>query len=466
MKRPSPARLAAARVLERVEAEGAFAPIAASSEFRSLGLSQRDRKLATEIINGVLRWRGRLDFYLAHFSKRKLESLSPWIRNALRIAAYQVLFLSSVPHPVALSESVEIAKAKERYAAGFVNGVLRSFLAGRGSVRFPDPGRDVAGWLSTWESHPRWLVERWIAAWGVDGAAALCAANNRPAEVTLRVNIARTTVQKVKDALSASGIENLPGSFCPSAIRIEGAGDVARLPGFEEGHFYVQDEGSQLVAWAVDPGGRERIADLCAGPGGKTTHLAELWRSRAQRADEPGEPPITAFEIHPHRASLIEQSARRLGHERYIRVFARDAKEADPQAHGLFSRVLVDAPCTGTGVLRRRPDLRWQKQPSDIAPLVAEQRELLACAAKLVAPGGTLVYATCSLEPEENVENAKWFLSEFSNFEPTSLLPALPEPARSRLAGSRFGPEGSWIQLAPHLDGTDGMFIFRTMRRV
>ncbi len=463
MRGPSRARLAAAHVLERVETKGAFAPIALTSAIQSHDLAPMDRNLATEIVYGVLRWRGRLDFYLSRFSKRRIGSLSPWVRNAMRIGAFHVLFHDSVPIPVALSESVELAKVKERYAAGYVNAVLRAFVRGRASVRFPDPDKDIASYLETWESHPRWLVERWLAAWGNEGARSLCATNNAPADITLRVNVAKTSVEDVRAGLLSVGIEPSMGRLTPHALRVRAAGSVEGLPGFEQGLFHIQDEGSQLVGWAVAPDGRGPIADVCAGPGGKTTHLAELWHVRSGRTEPPVSAPIVAFDLHDHRTALITSSAARLGLDRLIRVHTADARAISPDVYGTFSRVLVDAPCTGTGVLRRRPDLRWQKSPEDVAALVQTQREILTGAERLVAKGGTLVYSTCSLEPEENIENARWFLARFPEFRPESMADDLPSLAN--LARDRFALDGAALQLAPHLDGTDGMFIFRAIRR-
>lgn len=455
MAAPSPARTAALKALVRVEQDRAYAPLALSA---ALGpsLSRRDRALATELVYGTLRWQGQIDYYLQAFSHRPLDKLSAWSRAALRLAVYQALFMDSVPLPVAASESVLLVKEREPWAAGYVNGVLRAFSRGWQEVAFPDPGENPAAYLAAAASHPQWLVARWLSRWGFERTEQICRSNNRAAPVTVRVNGTVTGVDSLKEAFARARIPVERGRLSPSALRLQRTGAVQGLPGFEAGHFQVQDESSQLVAWVVDPHPGHRVADLCAGPGGKSTHLAELL---ALRGAGPQDPPVTAVELHPHKARLIEESAARLGLSERIRTLAADARELGPQ-HGVFDRVLVDVPCSGTGVLRRRPDLRWQRGAEDLPALVKLQRELLRAAARVTAPGGVLVYSTCSLEPEENREVFEWFLREFPEFEPSPIQGFLPEPARSRLSAA-----GPVLEILPDEFETDGFFIFRAARR-
>ena len=461
---PAPARRVALSVLVRVEGEGAFAPLALDAEAREARLAPRDRRLATELVYGTLRWRGRLDHLLAPFSSRPWSSLSPWVRNALRLAAYQVLFLRSVPAAVAGDECVALVKERERWAAGFANAVFRAFLRGWEQVSFPDPATEPVAYIAAWHSHPEWLVRRWCARFGAEACAALCSANNAVPPLTLRVNLTRTDAGRLRAALEANGARVEPGRLVPEALTVHGTGGVESLPGFAQGHFQVQDESSQLVAWVVDPPAGGRTVDLCAAPGGKATHLAERLLAAGGPDAGAAEPRIYAYDLHPRRLGLIAQNARRLGVDGVIRLEARDAAAVTAEEVGHFERVLLDAPCSGTGVLRRRPDLRWQKSTGEIASLVAAQRRLLAGAARLVAPGGALVYTTCSLEPEENEENAAWFLREHADFRPAPLRPLLPPPAGRHFTDERFSLEGSALQLLPHVDGVDGFFIFRAVR--
>lgn len=458
-RRASPARRVALDALVAVEGQGAYAPQALGGRLERSGLSPRDRRLATELVYGVTRWRGRIDYSLHLYSKRPLERLTPCVRNALRLAAYQALFLRAVPGPVACSESVLLVKEREPWAAGYVNAVCRSLLR-EGEAPLPDPERAPAEHLAARHSHPLWLVDRWLARLGFDQTAALVEANNAAAAVTLRVNALRARPEEVEAELAARGIRVERGSLSPSALRIEGAGAVDELPGFAQGRFQVQDEGSQLVAWAVDPPAGGAVADVCAGPGGKATHLAEL---AALRGESEG-PRVWAFDVHPHRVELVIESARRLGVEKFVAAEVADARNLGALGLPPFDRVLVDAPCTGTGVLRRRPDLRWRRTPADLDALVTLQRELLVEAARLTKVGGALVYSTCSLEEEENIQNAAWFLETHPGFRPSPVAAHLPAPAQAALAEHRFALEGSALQLWPHLDGTDGMFIFRAVR--
>lgn len=454
----SPARRAALLALVRVDEARAFGPEALTAAFREHAIDGRDRAFATELAGGVLRWRKLLDHLIGAFSRRPVHRISPWTRNALRLGAYQVRFLASVPGPVACHETVELVKEREPWAAGFANGVCRALVERHGEVQLPDPADDPVRAVSVAASHPEWLVARWIARLGLDETITLCRTNNEPPAVTLRVNLARTSRDRVAAELARAGIEVVEGEYSPAALRIRGGGAVEELPGFREGHFQVQDESSQLVAWSLAPAGG-RVADLCAAPGGKTTHLAELFASRSPEA--PQTPRIVAFDRHPARLARVAENASRLGLSPWIDVRAGDAGELDPRETGLFERVLVDAPCSGTGVLRRRPDLRWRKEAGDLEALVAAQRRLLARAADLVAPGGALLYTTCSIEPEENEEAAAWFLSVRADFVASPFLHLLPEPAKGRLGKERFGLDGATLQLYPHRDGVDGFFLFR-----
>lgn len=458
MSRPSPARLAALRALVRVETDRAYAPLALAGALTQARLERRDRALATELVYGVLRWRGRIDYCLERISTRPLSKLSPWVRGALRLAAYQLLFLDSVPVPVTCSETVLLVKEKEPWAAPFANGVCRSLARNFRELAFPDPQSDPVSYLATVHSHPQWLVKRWHARWGFERALAVCESDNRPAPVTVRVNLARTDVEDLTARLKAHGVDVEPGRLSPAALRLSGAGPVENLPGFAEGLFQVQDESSQLVAWAVAPRPGTRVVDLCAGPGGKSTHIAELLAMKSWEGAK-GEPPVLCVDVHPHKSGLVEENARRLGLEGWIRTAVRDAREMAHEYEGRFDRVLVDAPCSGTGVLRRRPDLRWQRKEEELGELVALQRELLEAAARMVAPGGLLIYSTCSLEDEENRENAKWFLEAFPRFQAEPPADSLPEPARSSLEA-----KGPWVEIFPDQFESDGFFIFRARR--
>ncbi|HLT58798.1 MAG TPA: 16S rRNA (cytosine(967)-C(5))-methyltransferase RsmB [Limnochordales bacterium] len=439
---PLASRQAAVDILTLIEERDAYAGLALDAQLVRRGLPPAARAYVTEVVYGVLRWRGTLDWMLGQCSHRPLAELAPAVRNLLRLAAYEVRFLDTVPAPVACHAAVELAKARHhRGVAAFVNGVCRE-LARRQAADdwpWPDMATDPVAALAVRTSHPPWLVARWIQRFGLEEARALCEANNAPPPLHLRVNILKATRAQVAARLREQGLQVEEGPWAPQALRVKGLGRVAEHPDFRSGLFTVQDEGAQLVSHALDPQPGERVIDLCAAPGGKTTHLAELMRDRGE---------VVAVDVHPRKLPLVARAAARLGIN-IISALAADGRALPgklPPAH----RVLVDAPCTGLGVLRRRPDLRWRKQPDELLPLAQLQGQLLAAAAQLVMPGGVIVYSTCSTEPEETTDVMRAFLSAHHDFVPAPL--PLPQYVPA-------GQLGGWLY--PHRHGTDGFFIAR-----
>jgi len=364
----SPARIAAFEILLRVDRTDAYASeLLHAPQYAEI--SPKDHALATEIVMGVLRWRSVLDERISQYCSQKLEKLDPEVLTALRMAAYQLQFLDRVPERAAVHESVELAKrAKKRSATGLVNAVLRKLAAHK----------------STQESslnlhaNPSWLVERWNSGLGPGAAQQICAYNQSVPEAA--IHISDTTVQS---ELANAGIQLTPGRILTSAYRIK-SGDITGTAAFREGRVTIQDEGSQLVALMVGKG--ERILDCCAAPGGKTRVIAE----QNPKAS------IIALELHDHRAQLLRK---RVPAEN-VQVLTADAREFISDT--LFDRVLVDAPCSGTGTLAHNPEIKWRLKLEDLADLHARQLAILQSAMRLTAAGGKLVYSTCSLEPEEN----------------------------------------------------------------
>lgn len=379
----SAARLAAYEILVRVEQGGAYATDLLHSSHLAR-FSDADKALATELVMGVLRWRARLDQTLASACDQPLARLDLEVLTALRLGAYQLGFLERVPARAAVHESVELAKrAKKRSAAPLVNAVLRRVAkSGQRKVSPAEPPAEAgsAHDLADRYSHPLWLVERWSENFGVPTAARICEFDQRVPVTALRL-----AADVADDDLRREGIEVAPGALLARARRLV-SGDVTRSQAFAAGHVAIQDEASQLVAALVGMGAR--LLDCCAAPGGKTAAIAER-NPRAQ---------IIAAELHPHRARTL----RRRAPQANVRVIAADvlALPLDLQ----FDRVLADVPCSGTGTLGRNPEIKWRLQPSDLGDLHRKQVAILRAALDRVAPGGRLVYSTCSLEPEENAE--------------------------------------------------------------
>jgi 16S rRNA (cytosine967-C5)-methyltransferase len=401
----SPARNAAFDILLRVERESAYAVELLHSPILD-DLSPVDRHLVTEIVMGVLRWRSVLDQTIALLSFTPFRKLDLQVLTALRMGVYQKQFLSKIPAHASVNETVELVKqAKKVSAAGLVNAVMRKVK----SAAYDPHGSKLAGadYLSSALAHPKWLVERWVAFFSHDVAQKICEYDQRVPSAVLRLSSPED-----ESVLAAQGIQMAPGALMANA-RIVTAGDASATQTFRAGKISIQDEGSQLVAALVGPG--RRILDCCAAPGGKTAALA----TRLPEAQ------IVATELHPHRATLL----RRLAPQQNVEVVTADAL-ALPYGPE-FDRVLADVPCSGTGTLARNPEIKWKLKPEDLHDLQSRQIAILRAAMRHVAPGGRLIYSTCSLEPEEN-EQVIAAVLQGSGHEPSNVL------SRSRQTSSNF----------------------------
>jgi 16S rRNA (cytosine967-C5)-methyltransferase len=433
----SPARRAAFDILTRVEDDGAFAaPLLAA---KADALSHEDRALCYELVLGVLRRQLWLDRGLEHLANRPAEKFDPPVRRALRLGLYQIRFLTRVPARAAVNESVNLAHAERlRSAISFVNAVLRRAAREHDfdpAASVTDPVEKIA----VANSHPAWLVARWAAAFGLEEAEAFARANNEPSPAAFRVNPAAGAAEAVVEKLRASGVGVVPSRLTPGAWRVASGGGSPLLRRLTAGGaVYMQDEASQLVAHVLNAQAGERVLDACSAPGGKTTHVASLAGDRAL---------VVAGDLYGQRLRLVAETATRQGLKNVFPV-ALDAA-AVPFAEGAFDRVLVDAPCTGTGTLRHNPEIRWRLRPEDIAELAARQSRILEAAARAVRRGGRLVYSTCSVEREENEEVVAAFLDARPDFRQVEARPA---PAH---ALTPSGAARTW----PQRDDTDGFFV-------
>jgi 16S rRNA (cytosine967-C5)-methyltransferase len=442
----SASRRAAFEVLRRVEEEGAFASVLLVSA--TADLRADDRALCYELVLGCLRRQLWLDKLIEHYAKRDTERLDAPVRRALRLGLYQLRFLTRIPQSAAVNESVNLAhEARLRSAANFINAVLRR------ATREPDydPATQATNELerlSIATSHPAWLIERWMKFNGASEAESFAHANNLTPPVAFRINSHVANAKEVLERLRVAGVEAKPSRIAPHAWRTEGAGGggggVASSSLLRalanEGAIYIQDEASQLVAHTLGARAGERVLDVCAAPGSKTTQVAALSNDEAF---------VVAGDLYTRRLRTLGEAAARQKLEN-IRLIAYDAEGAPlPFAAGVFERVLVDAPCTGTGTLRHNPEIRWRITPADIADLAARQRRILAHAAQMVCVGGRLVYSTCSVEPEENEEVVTAFLETHPAFE-SLRLEHVPEQLLTTAGAAR-----TW----PQRDGTDGFFV-------
>lgn len=440
----------AAEILCKVETRKAYADLLLDRALKQSVLSPRDRALLTELVYGTLRWRSRLDWHLSRDLHRSLTKTDPYLRNVLRLALFQILFLDKVPDYAAVNEAVEQAK---RYggkrSAGFVNGVLRKFLSEKGRISYPKPDDDLLSYLAVIGSHPQWLVKRWLGQFGREETEALLKANNEEAPLTVRANLLKGTREALLSQWLESGLEAAPTRWSPQGIRVKASFGVERLPGFGEGLFQVQGEASQLVGYLLDPKPGERVLDACAAPGGKSTHLAEL-------AHDQGE--IIATDISARGLEKVKENVRRLG-IRSVHPYCADVLQGlDGILAVPYDRIVVDAPCSALGTLRSHPEARWHRSESDIERLSRLQRQLLNQVERFLKPGGTLVYATCTLTHEENEQTVENFLRSHADFVLEDASGYLPGEARQLVSGRYF------IAL-PHRHDTEGFFAARMRKK-
>ena len=410
-------------------------------------MDARDSGFLLELVYGVLRNRARLDWVLNRFSAKPVDATDAWTRNILRLGAYQMLFLDRVPVSAAVNTAVELAK-EHGNKHGYVNGLLRGLDRKRGTIKYPDAGDPVER-LSMLTSHPAWLVKRWVSRFGAEAAEVLLQANNRPAPLTIRTNILKTTRPALKAALEAEGVQVSETTCSPVGLDIiSSPGWLRTLQAYRDGLFMVQDQAAQLISLLLTPQPGETILDACAAPGGKATHLAELMQNQGT---------VVALELDASRMAKIRENSRRLG----TTIIVPLQGDASHYNQGVFDRVLIDAPCSGLGVLRRHPDGRWNKTEQTVGDHTALQRRILANGASLLKPGGTLVYATCTTEPEENDEVITWFLSGPGNsFRIDDPCTSLPEAAAALVgAGGIFRT----FPLAPEMDGFFGVRMIKKL---
>lgn len=406
-------------------------------------LDRRDAALCTQLCFGVLQNQILLDFYLGYFSNIPLKRMESKVLECLRLGAYQMILLTKIPHSAAVDSSVELSRrySKNKRVPGMVNAILRSLQ--RSLERLPTiPQEDEAVYLSTLYSHPEWLVKEFIPTLGAQETAQLLSANNSHPPTAVQVNTTRTTTAELMSQLEGVAVEAHP--WLPDCLLLSRTGSLEELDAFQKGLFYVQDPASRLAVLALDPEPGMRVLDTCAAPGGKSFACAIRMENRGE---------VISCDLHPHKKKLIQAGAGRLGLET-IRPMTADARTVREEWESAFDRVLVDAPCSGLGVIRKKPDIRYRDQAA-VLDLPQVQREILDTAARYVKPGGVLVYSTCTLLKQENEDIISYFLNNHTDYALESF--PLPLPAE--------GAEKGMLTLWPHRHGTDGFFIARLRRR-
>ena len=425
--------------LNDCQRQGGWSDAILKKRLASAGLDSRDGALATQLCFGVLQNRLLLDFYLSHFSKLPLKRMEGKVAEALRLGAYQMLFLDKIPHSAAVNGSVELTRkhCKNPRAAGMVNGILRSLE--RSLDELPAiPQTSPESYLSTRYSHPEWLVKEFISTIGTEETEQLLAANNDRAPITAMVNTTKTTAQALTSTLEGEGVAVRPHPWLANCLILSKTGNLERLTAFQKGLFYIQDPASRLAVLALDPKPGMRVLDCCAAPGGKSFAAAIRMEGRGE---------VISCDLHPHKKKLIQAGANRLGLTN-IAPMTADGKIVHSEWKDAFDRVLVDAPCSGLGVIRKKPDIRY-KDPAPLAGLPEVQRAILDVAAGYIKPGGVLLYSTCTLLRRENEGVVESFLRGHPNYKAEAFT--LTEPVGSVSDGM--------VTLWSHRQGTDGFFL-------
>jgi len=439
------ARQIALSIINEVNIQGAYANLALAKAINQHNLQDKDRRLVTELVYGTIKAGATLDWLLGHYTNRPLKKIAPVICNILRMGIYQLFFLTKIPPAAAVNESVKLAKKYGHPGTvKFVNAVLRSAVREPGRAAYPSFTERPVEHLALKYFHPQWLVDRWVKRLGAEECEALCKANNETPPLSVRTNTLKIDRSSLLERLASEGVAGEISPWTPEGIVCRDYPALARLESLRMGMFQVQDESSMLVAHVLGPQPGETVIDACGAPGGKSTHIAALMENRGR---------VISTDIHEHKLRLTRENADRLGIE-IIETRAMDAVKLDEHYYQQADRVLVDAPCSGLGVLRRKPDARWRKDESMLAELPCLQLAILRSAANCLKPGGVLVYSTCTTEPEENEEVVRAFLQERPDFQLQKTGEFLPRPRAAEM-----------VQLWPHRDGVDGFFIARMIHR-
>ena len=437
------ARGAAIRILSRFERSDSYLDKLLEHELRTGGLSHQDKALLTELVNGVTRWLSKLDWVLTGFYHGEFDKCMTPVKNAMRIALYQVMFLNKIPHAAAINESVEIIKRiKDEKSAGIVNAVLRNITRNLDNIRYPNQDEDMVWFLSVMYSHPKWMVKRWMDRWGIEFTEELLKANVSRPSITLRVNGLHTDVNSVETWLEEQSIPFTKSMQHGNSLLVSSLRDITSSEMFASGHIAIQDASASMAAYLSQAKPGMRVIDLCSAPGGKAFYVAELMKNEGS---------IIALDKYEAKLRFLHDGAERLGIT-IVEAKTGDARTFQSEQSDI---VLADVPCTGFGTLSKKPDIKWKREADDITKLIPLQRDILKNAASLVKPGGTIIYSTCTIESEENQDNIAWFLQEFPEF--------TLDPAENYLPVEVC--ENGFMKTLPGKHQTDGAFAARLIRK-
>lgn len=404
------------------------------------------KAFVTEIVNGTLRNLIRIDYVINRFSKTPVKKMKPFIRTNIRMGIYQLMFMDKIPHSAVCNEAVKLAK-KHKFSSlsGFVNGILRNVARNINNIEYPNKDKEPIKYLSVMYSCPEWIIEYWLKTYDFQKVNDICVANNKAPSISLCVNTLKNTKEELVEILKNESVEIDGDTLLPNSIYIKKTSNMAELESYKKGLFHIMDESSMLATKILNPEEKSTVIDVCSAPGGKTFAIAESMKNTGK---------VISRDVYEHKTELIKAGANRLGLTN-VEVQVKDALDDSEDTEADF--VLVDAPCSGLGLVRKKPDIKNNKTMADVEELASLQRKILSVASKKVKKGGILVYSTCTVSEKENIENVRWFIDNF-DFEPVDFSELLPEKIKYETA------KKGYIEILPDDYGTDGFFISKFRR--
>ncbi len=433
----------AVKILNRVERTDAYLEKLLDNEMRNSDLNGQDKALLYEIVHGVTRWMGRLDWILNGFYKGQFSKAIPNLKNGLRVALYQILFLDRVPDYAVVNEAVEfVKKLQGQKPADLTNAILRNIIRSKNGIRYPNPEEDLIGYLCAYYSHPSWMVKRYLARFGREATEKLLTSNNEKPYLTLKINSIKTKTEDFKKLLNTVNLKYTQGKYIPEFFQLQNLTNITAWEYYKVGYFNIQDESAGLACNLLDVSPGMKVLDLCAAPGGKSAYLAGLMNDTGE---------IIAIDRYEGRLNLMRKNLSRLKINS-IKTIEVNALDFDGSG---FDRILLDVPCSGTGTLSKKPDIKWKRDIFDLRSLNELQFNLLKKASLLIKPGGVIVYSTCSIEPEENFDIVKKFLNENNNFKLADI---------SGQISKDLIDENGCIQTLPHVHKMDGAFAAKIIQ--
>jgi 16S rRNA (cytosine967-C5)-methyltransferase len=434
----------AIKILNRIDRTDAYLDKLLEIEMKNSGLSGPDKALLFEIVHGVTRWLGRIDWILNGFYKGQFSKCIPNVKNAMRVAIYQILFLDKIPDYAAVNEAVDFVKKMQgQKPADLTNAVLRNVIRSKDSIRYPDPNEDLVAYFSAYYSHPSWLVKRWLARYGKEETENLLIANNNRPFHTIRVNGLRTNIEELQKLLKSVDLKFSAGKYLPEFLKLATLTNIVDWEYFQKGYFTIQDESTGIPVKLLDLQSGDRVLDLCAAPGGKTAFISDLLKNTGE---------VVALDKFESRLKILEKNLTRLGAEN---VSIKEIDALDFEDESGFDKVLIDAPCSGFGTLIKKPDLKWKKDLGDIRKIANIQYQLLVKGSSLLRVGGILVYSTCTTEPEENKDVVKKFLEQHQDFKVVNAKESVNEI---------LVDEEGYVQTLPSTHGLDGSFAVKLQK--